>query len=176
MTPAQMRLLESSLSVITPRARSIGLSFYERLFELAPDLRPLFKRDLDNQQQKLMATFEEFIKMSYRSLLTVPVTAASGSEVSIPGVIDLAQRHARYGARPEHFAIAKEAIFWSLEKHAGGLLDKETLSAWSRAYDMISEAMIRVMRSEATPPALPDERGRSAAPSEARSLEMLFRD
>lgn len=158
MTPRQIRLLHRSFASIQPLADVVGMTFYERLFECAPQIRSMFNDDIGLQQRKLMNFFGEFVKLNMRSLLTLPVTAASDPEVSIPGIASLAQRHTRYGVKPEHFVAAKEALFWSFQKHLSGQLDGETMLAWSAAFDMIAESMIRVMREHATDPVLPQWR------------------
>jgi len=179
MTPRQIRLVQRSFALIEPRADKIGISFYEKLFELAPEVRPLFKNDIDLQQRKLMNFFAEYVKLQLRSLLTLPITAASDPEVSIPGVVGLAKRHVSYGARPEHFVATKQALFWSFEQNLGDHLDEETRMAWSAAFDMIAASMIRVMRAEAKEPVLPearseDEAWEQAPQPDADSMDAFF--
>jgi hemoglobin-like flavoprotein len=175
MTPAQMRLLHRSFAIIEPMTHEIGQSFYERLFELAPDARPLFSSDSKLQRRKLMSMFEELLKLQLRSALTVPITGSASTEVAMQEVVSLAHRHVDYGAQPEHFAAAKDALLWSLSKHLGPEFDDETAKAWSEAYDTVSGSMSRVMKSEATYPLLPDDHGRPAPESEAEALDALFR-
>ncbi|NJM33703.1 MAG: hypothetical protein HC850_02215 [Rhodomicrobium sp.] len=175
MTPAQMRLLQSSFPLIDQLSDEIGFSFYERLSERAPEVRRLFKTG-DTVRSKILNTFAEFVAVQQRSLLTLPVTASKNTEVSIPAIAQLTERYSSYGVRPEHFPAIKDALLWSVNKHLGEGLDAETADIWSQAYDLMAEAMIRVMKSEAKPPVLPDERGRTQHAEEAASLEMLFRE
>jgi hemoglobin-like flavoprotein len=176
MTPRQIRLLQRSFALIQPIADTVGLSFYERLFERAPQVREMFKGDVDLQQRKLMNFFGEFVKLHLRSLLTLPVTAAADPEVSIPGIAALAERHVAYGVRPEHFMAAKEALFWSFSQHLRDEFDRETLLAWSAAFDMIAESMIRVMARQHVEPRLPQRRGHFDEDSDHASIEdVLFR-
>jgi len=180
MLPRQIRLVQRSFAFIEPRSDEIGRSFYHKLFELAPEVRPMFKNDINLQQRKLMSFFSEYVKLQMRSMLTLPVTASHDPEVSIPGIIGLAQRHAAYGAKPEHFVVVKEALFWSFEQHLGDALDAETKMAWSAAYDMIAESMIRVMRAEAEEPSLPEDRAHEAAhpaeESERSYMDVFFQN
>jgi hemoglobin-like flavoprotein len=157
MTPRQIRLLQRSFALIQPIADDVGLTFYERLFARAPEVRPMFKDEIDRQQRKLMNFFGEFVRLHLRSLLTLPVTAAQDPEVSIPGIAALAERHVRYGVAPEHFIAAKEALFWSFNQHLRDEMNHETLLAWSAGFDMIAESMIRVMAKQATSPKMPQQ-------------------
>jgi nitric oxide dioxygenase len=176
MTPRQIRLLQRSFARIQPIADRIGLTFYGRLFERAPEVRTMFKNDIKLQQRKLMNFFGEFVKLHLRSLLTLPVTAASNPEVSIPGIAALAHRHVEYGVMPDHFVAAKEALFWSFSQHLQDEFDAETMRAWSAAFDMIAESMIRVMVNKATAPKLPENGGNPEAGTDYESIEdILFK-
>lgn len=174
MTPRQIRLLQRSFALIQPIADRVGMTFYERLFERAPQVRPMFNNDVELQQRKLMNFFAEFVKLHLRSLLTLSVTAARNPEVSIPGIAALARRHVRYGVVPEHFAAAKDALFWSFKQHLADEFDQETLLAWNAAFEMISGAMIRVMTGEAADPKLPDDRGHLASETDYETVEGIL--
>lgn len=173
MTPDRIRFLQRSLALIEPMITEVGQSFYMKLFKIAPQLRLLFDFDVERRQEKLQHTFDEFLKLQIHSHLTLPVTDAVNSEVSIPGLHALAESHKRYGARPEHFAAMKDALFWSFRLHLGESFDEETAGVWSEAYDMIAGSMIRVMRHEAHAPAL-REAPSGAPESSSVTLEMLF--
>ena len=176
MTPRQIRLLQRSFALIHPIADRIGMTFYERLFDRAPEVRAMFKGDVELQQRKLMSFFGEFVKLHLRSLLTLPVTAARDPEVSIPGIAALAERHVGYGVAPEHFVAAKEALFWSFDEHLRDAFDQETLLAWDAAFDMIAETMIRVMVKQAVGPKLPEHRSHLRPETDYASVEdVLFR-
>lgn len=176
MTPAQIRLLQQSFQVMEPVNAEIGSCFYDKLFELAPETRALFMSDVEMQWRKLMDIFEKLQSLELPSMLILPVTSSGSREVSIPGVADLAESYAERGARPEHFAAAKTALFWSLERHLGSCFDSETSDAWGQAFDIIAESMVSVMMSEATGPTLPNNRGRSMQDGGAGSIDTLFRD
>ena len=54
MTPEQIRMVQTSFAEVAPIADQAAAMFYSKLFELDPDLRPLFKSDLGEQGRKLM--------------------------------------------------------------------------------------------------------------------------
>ena len=175
MTPRQIRLLQRSFTFIQPIADRIGVTFYERLFDRAPGVRTMFKGDVALQQRKLMSFFGEFVRLHLRSLLTLPVTAARDPEVSIPGIAALARRHVDYGVVPEHFVAAKEALFWSFNRHLRDEFDGEMLLAWSAAFDMIAQTMIRVIVQQAVDPKLPEHRHHLGTDTNYDSIEdVLF--
>src|SRR4051794_14256527 len=55
MTTDQVRLVRKSWLKVQPIAPTAAALFYRRLFELDPAVRPLFKRDLDEQGRMLMS-------------------------------------------------------------------------------------------------------------------------
>jgi nitric oxide dioxygenase len=175
MTPGQVRLLQHSFAAIEPIDADVAFGFYKKLFELAPDMRPFFIADIEQQWHGLMSVFEKLVRMELRSMLTLPVTQSANKEVSIPGITYLTERFVQCGVRPEHLPVAKEALLWTLEQHLGEEFDDHTHEAWCRACDMIAASMIQVMNAEAVEPALPDDHGRQLPEAARDSLELLFR-
>lgn len=55
MTPEQIKLVQQSFAHVAPDAEEASQVFYTRLFEQAPEVRPLFKGDMRDQGKKLMA-------------------------------------------------------------------------------------------------------------------------
>jgi nitric oxide dioxygenase len=129
MTPHQIRLIQESFARVAPIAdRSAGM-FYARLFEIAPELRPLFKGDISQQGRKFMAT------------LTVAVTSLEKFDELKPGLRALARQHAAFGVREEHFAPLGEALIWTLQEGLGDSFTAETREAWQAAYAAIADTM-----------------------------------
>ncbi len=129
MTPHQIELIQNSFAKVAPIAdRSAGL-FYGRLFEIAPELRPLFKGDISAQGRKFMAT------------LTVAVTSLENFEALKPGLRALARQHVAFGVRAEHYAPLGEALIWTLQQGLGDAFKPETEQAWRMAYADIADTM-----------------------------------
>ena len=55
MTPQQIDLVQSSFKKVVPIAGTAADLFYDRLFEIAPEVRSMFPQDLSEQKKKLMA-------------------------------------------------------------------------------------------------------------------------
>lgn len=111
--------------------------FYARLFELAPETRGMFRGDLREQGRNLI------------SALATIVTGLSRLETMLPTIHDLAIRHVGYGVREYHYAAVGDALMHMLTELVGPDFDHETAEAWSRAYDLLSEAMIGASRRAA---------------------------
>src|SRR3954470_15756077 len=54
MNPEQIMLVQASFVLVMPIADTAAALFYQRLFELDPSLRPMFRGDIREQGRKLM--------------------------------------------------------------------------------------------------------------------------
>jgi hemoglobin-like flavoprotein len=130
MTPSDIDLVQSSFAKVTPIAEAAAELFYGRLFETAPEVRPLFKGDIADQGRKLMAT------------LTVVVNGLRNLDAIVPVAGQLAVRHVTYGVKADHYPLVGAALLWTLQKGLGEAFTPDVASAWTRAYDTLSGAMI----------------------------------
>jgi hemoglobin-like flavoprotein len=130
MTPAQVNLVQTSFAKVAPIAETAAGLFYTRLFEIAPEVRPLFKGSTIEQGRKLMAALSMIVKG-----LSNPATV-------LPEVRLLAVRHVNYGVKPDHYVLVGEALIWTLEKGLGDEFTPETREAWVTAYTTLSSVMI----------------------------------
>jgi hemoglobin-like flavoprotein len=130
MTPEQVALVQQSFAKVAPIADQAAAMFYDRLFEIAPQVKTLFPADMTEQRRKLMAT------------LAIVVTGLSNLESILPAASALATRHVAYGARAEHYPVVGAALLWTLEKGLGDAWTKEVADAWIAAYTLLSGSMI----------------------------------
>src|ERR1700760_4232091 len=56
MTPDQVTLVQESFAKVAPISETAAVLFYERLFEIAPQVKAMFPADMTEQRRKLMAT------------------------------------------------------------------------------------------------------------------------
>ena len=130
MNPAQIKLVQESYAKVAPIADQAAVMFYNRLFEVAPQVRAMFPADLTEQRKKLMAT------------LSVVVNGLSNLQSVLPAARALARRHVSYGAKPEHYPVVGGALLWTLEKGLGDSWTTEVAEAWTAAYATLSGFMI----------------------------------
>lgn len=138
MTPKQVELVQASFSKVVPIADAAAGLFYGRLFEIAPEVKPMFKSDLGEQGRKLMTT------------LGVVVNGLRDLESILPAAASLAERHVEYGVQPEHYPPVGEALIWTLRKGLGDDFDEATETAWAEAYGTLSGAMIAAAYPQAS--------------------------
>lgn len=130
MTPAQIALVQDSFAKVAPISDQAATIFYDRLFEVAPQVRILFPDDLTEQRKKLMGT------------LAAVVNGLTNLEAILPAASALATRHVSYGAKAEHYPVVGGALLWTLEKGLGDAWTPDVAAAWAAAYGTLSNYMI----------------------------------
>ncbi|MGO8834389.1 MAG: globin family protein [Roseiarcus sp.] len=130
MTPVQIDFVQSSFAKVVPIADVAADLFYRRLFEIAPEVKPLFHGDMREQGRKLMTT------------LGVVVNGLKNLDAIVPAARALAIRHVGYGVKAADYAPVGEALIWTLEKGLGAEFNAEVKSAWLAAYGAVSGVMI----------------------------------
>jgi hemoglobin-like flavoprotein len=131
MTPRQINLIKTSWQAAATNAEAVGQLFYGRLFEIAPEVRPMFSRvTIPEQSKKLLAT------------ISFVISKLDKLEDIIDEVAKLARRHVNYGVRPEHYAVVGEALLWTLEKGLAEKWNDDLKEAWTLCYVTLSTAMI----------------------------------
>ena len=73
VTDVQRKLVQSTFAAIVPIADDAAMLFYQRLFEIAPELRPMFRGDMTEQRKKLMQMLTAAVKGLDRLEQLVPV-------------------------------------------------------------------------------------------------------
>lgn len=129
MTPENIELVKSSWLKILPIADQAAELFYGRLFEIAPEVKPLFKTDIKKQGKKLM------------DMLYVAVNNLDHLGRIMQPVKDLAVRHVHYGVKDEHYDVVGQALLWTLGQGLGDDFTPEVEAAWTETYVTIAGVM-----------------------------------
>jgi len=137
VTPRQKTLVQDSFAVVVSRADEVTALFYDRLFQLDPTLRSMFKADLTPQRKKLA------------QMLTAAVKGLDRPEQLIPVVHDLGRRHATYGVVEAHYDTVGAALLWTLEQQFGAAFTAEIKDAWTAVYSLLATTMKDAAREEA---------------------------
>ena len=126
LTADQIVLVQSSFQQVAPISEIAAQLFYNRLFEIAPEVRPMFKGDMKEQGRKLML------------MLSVAVNALNRLDTIVPALQDLGRRHVKYGVTKENYAIVGEALLWTLEQGLGDGFTPEVKDAWAATYGLVA--------------------------------------
>jgi len=129
MTQDQIVIVQDSFKKVVPIATTAADLFYDRLFEIAPDVRQLFPDDLKEQKKKLIA------------MLATAVTNLHQVDTIAPAVAGLGKRHVSYGVKPEHYQPVGAALLWTLEQGLGPDFTPAVKDAWTSAYLLLAGVM-----------------------------------
>jgi nitric oxide dioxygenase len=130
MTPEQVRCVQESFAKIAVISEQAAVLFYERLFAIAPEVKPLFRGDMTEQGRKLMKT------------IAVVVNSLGNLDTVLPAAAALAKGHVAYGVTASHYTPVGEALLWTLERGLGDAWNSDLSSAWTAAYATLSNFMI----------------------------------
>ena len=129
LTANDIALVRASFAKVLPIKDAAADLFYNRLFEIAPQLRPMFPNDLKEQKAKLMA------------MIAAAVGGLHDLNSLVPHVKALGARHAGYGVTVSHYAIVGDALMWTLERGLGDAFTAEVRSAWAKVYGVLAGTM-----------------------------------
>ena len=127
----QVELLESSFDRVKPQADEFVNSFYNNLFTMYPEAKPLFAHsNMAEQKKKLLAS------------LVLVVENLRNPDVLGNSLKGLGARHVKYGALPEHYPLVGNSLLTTFEQYLKGDWTPEVKQAWVDAYGAITEIML----------------------------------
>lgn len=111
---------------------ALGLSFYSRLFQKYPSVRPLFSSPPEIQHKKLMASIGSIIAAIENPQLLLPFLHAMGI------------RHLKYKTENAHYEAVAENLIAVLGQHLSkeGDWTVEMKSTWEEALTTVAQVMI----------------------------------
>ena len=139
MNDQQIALVKESWAAVAPIAPTAATLFYDRLFSVAPGIRPLFPADLTEQKTKLM------------EMITTVVDGLEQLETIAGEIEDLGRRHAAYGAQPAHYDVVADCLLWTLAQGLGEEFTPAVTEAWTAAYGVLATTMMAAAATAATP-------------------------
>jgi len=129
MNAQQIEIVQRTFSLAAPMADEIADRFYQRLFELDPSLRPLFRGEIKQQGAKLM------------TVLALAVRGLDRPETILEPVRRLGERHMHYGVEAHHYATVGESLLWTLGELFGPAFTPDVKAAWAAAYGLLAAVM-----------------------------------
>lgn len=124
--------LATSFDLIAPRGQELVDRFYTRLFEVAPEVEPLFARvDMERQKQSLLNT------------LIVLRESLEDLDDVIPDLEALGARHAGWGVKAEYYPMVGQVLLESMANIGGPDWRPSYTDAWADAYGVVKDVMLR---------------------------------
>jgi hemoglobin-like flavoprotein len=121
--------LQASLHVMLEDQDRFAKIFYDKVFEINPEIRSLFRKNMTDQGRLLT------------HMLGGIVYSLSRPEHLATGLKKLGESHINYGVRVEHYPIVKEAMMYAIEQSIGERKTRKTIDAWSKALDDVMDMM-----------------------------------
>jgi hemoglobin-like flavoprotein len=138
MTNKNIELVKSSWALVAAMdMETVGGLFYNRLFEIAPEVKPMFSKTPMPEQSKKLLTMLSYVIAKLDKLDDI-----------IDEVAKLAQRHRGYGVKAEQYTAVGTALLWTLEQGLGTNWNEELKAAWTKVYIVLSDAMINAAEVE----------------------------
>ena len=139
MNQDQKDLVRQTWAQVVPIADAAATLFYDRLFEIDPPTKLLFKADaMAEQRLKLIHT------------LDLLVLGLDRFEDLVPVIEELGRRHLQYGVRDSHYDSVGAALLWTLERGLGEQWTAETRDAWTQVYTLTAGIMQKAAREAAS--------------------------
>jgi len=113
-------------------ATALGLSFYKRLFEKYPAVKPLFKTPPEEQHKKLIASLASIVGAVEKPDQLMPYLHAMGI------------RHLTYKTENAHYGAVSENLLAVLSHHLSqeGEWTPAMQSTWEAALNVVSNVML----------------------------------
>jgi hemoglobin-like flavoprotein len=103
MNQTMMAHVQHSWQRVIPMGADAGKLFYQHLFTADPELRPLFKGDIEQQAAKLV------------QMIDVAVSKLNDLSVLLPVLEHLGRRHRSYGVLPAHYHTVGAALLLTVD-------------------------------------------------------------
>lgn len=140
MKKTEIELIQTSFLKVAPMPDRAAKVFYEKLFELEPNLKVLFKGDMVLQGRKLVATLR-FVNDNLKNLSSLT-----------PELQEMGRRHIEYGVADDHYEHVGTALIQMFEELLADEFNEETKNAWIKLYTVLSismkEAALRPLSSK----------------------------
>jgi hemoglobin-like flavoprotein len=136
MTSEQVQLVQISWEKVVPMADQAAALFYGRLFDIDPELKPLFQTDIREQGAKLMR------------MITLAVRGLSDPSKLVPVLEDLGRRHVDYSVRMKDYDSVGGALLWTLKQGLGEGWTLDVEDAWVAVYTLLADTMKNAARRQ----------------------------
>ncbi|PKK31368.1 neuroglobin [Columba livia] len=136
----------ASLRTSTAKLRLEGAGPHGELFDLDPDLLPLFQyncKQFASPQECLSAP--EFLDHIRKVMLVIDAAVSHLENLSCleEYLCNLGKKHQAVGVKVESFSTVRESLLYMLEKCLGTAFSPDVQEAWSKLYGAVVKAMER---------------------------------
>lgn len=129
MTEDQKELVRKTWTMAAADPDAAARLFYGHLFEVAPQVKPMFKGDMVEQGRKLMKTID------------LAVSSLDDLEKLVPALEALGRKHVEMGVETEQYDVVGGALLWTLDTALGDAFGEPEKAAWAETYGIVANVM-----------------------------------
>lgn len=129
MNARDAALVRESFAWVQPVAAQAAAQFYDRVFERAPSVAGLFRDNMTQQGERLMAMIGALM-----GLLDDPDRLNAV-------LTELGRRHVGYGVQAEHYDVVGGALLDTFSAALGPAYTADHRQAWAALYGHVSQVM-----------------------------------
>jgi hemoglobin-like flavoprotein len=132
--------VQKSWRLLAPSAEAAADLFYRRLLELKPEYRSLLGDDITAHQRELVRLLA-FVVRSLEWPDEHWKQDVDPAEDLMLVMLALGRRQRDLAIPPESYAVAREALIWTLERSLGDALTPGTREVWLKLCSSLATAM-----------------------------------
>lgn len=136
LTLEEINAIKSSFNQIAAKNVSFGKQFFITLFEMAPLVKPMFKREIG------------IIEIHFDEIISTAVSKVDNFEEIKPVLFELGKKHKDYGAEKTQFNVVKSALILTIQSELRQQSNELIESSWANYYDNIAAVMIEGLESD----------------------------
>lgn len=129
MTPEQKKIVHDSFRKTLQKREDFAEYFYACLFDIAPELKPLFRENIEEQAHRFIG------------MVSLAVAGLKDHENVTPAFENLGQRHRGYKIGAKHYEPFGRALIWTLDQVLGDEFTPEVRQAWVAWYELVAQTM-----------------------------------
>ncbi|PVZ69490.1 globin domain-containing protein [Pelagibaculum spongiae] len=131
MNNQQKSLIAYSWHHASKDPEKLGRQFYNKLFLRHPELAPLFPKDLEAQQRKLMES------------ISMLILGLDELDNMLEQIQELGERHHLvYQAKPEYYTLFGQVLIETIAQAANSHWSDEIENAWQIIYQLVTNSML----------------------------------
>lgn len=135
LTFEEKSAIKLSFKQIAAKNVSFGKQFFIILFQMAPLVKPMFKREMG------------VIEIHFDEIISTAVSKIDNFEEIKPVLFELGKKHKVYGAEKAHFNVVKAALILTIQSELRQQSNELIESSWANYYDNIAAVMIEGLES-----------------------------
>ena len=139
MTPEQKQLVHDSFRQAVKRRDDFADLFYACLFDIAPEMKPLFRKNIEEQAHRFMG------------MVSLAVVGLKNGDDITPEFETLGRQHRGYKIRPGHYESFGRALIWTLGQILGDAFTPDVRRAWQAWYELVAQTMAGALCRPAPP-------------------------